>query len=573
MWFYFSILLGISISDPQSALEIGGKDSTMRTRLRLVCVKRCSDIQWWSCQSVLPKKTEPHCGGPITAHSQEFHYTCGLVKDTFHFFPSQVGEFFILPPDQLLKHIFQLGEWRADSSIFHQNAMNAMMIARLHTLPTKPCAKCAGSSRSCEGKLPATGSTGSKGSIFVGDGVRDMNTFWYEHRLVFWYEHNEHISISQPKWGKTDWTWLINVNYSILMMCPTTDGLFREGILLHSAFLQTLHSRPKVTSRLSKESPNWVSHGKLWMWNSGKAWGEITLEGGGGLVLLPQTIFWASYICLPWLKSLIYGVDGLPENRSSFALEVAPLVDSWNSLILHIWDQWTSESPWTPCEFWCKQQTTRVLNGFEPYLKLKVPSWQLLWPVVRPTWLGNGHFPAHPDHWDQRWNHRTAPWPGKSHRARVPWIDLSILLDLSCFFFPFLQRVICSVPNWLHPESTLFFLFCFFFCANWRYVDHDLELRLYVVDGEAGPTGRFFSGSDWILVKIDDLQVETTIFTKFCKIKPNNEFGDFKAPWKWEHEALRIWISQNLSDLVKRSINLPFLHGCLVRERSPPNLS
>jgi hypothetical protein len=40
---------------------------------------------------------------------------------------------------------------------------------------------------------------------------------------------------------------------------------------------------------------------------------------------------------------------------------------------------------------------------------------------------------------------------------------LSILLDLSCFFFPFLQRVICSVPNWLHPESTLFFLFCFFF--------------------------------------------------------------------------------------------------------------
>jgi hypothetical protein len=61
-------------------------------------------------------------------------------------------------------------------------------------------------------------------------------------------------------------------------------------------------------------------------------------------------------------------------------------------------------------------------------------------------------------------------------------------------------------------------------------VDHDLELRLYVVDGEAGPTGRFFSGSDWILVKIDDLQVETTIFTKFCKIKPNNEFGDFKAP-------------------------------------------
>ena len=40
-----------------------------------------------------------------------------------------------------------------------------------------------------------------------------------------------------------------------------------------------------------------------------------------------------------------------------------------------------------------------------------------------------------------------------------------------------------------------------------EFVDHDLELRLYVVNGE----------------------VETTIFTKFCKIKPNNEFGDFKA--------------------------------------------
>ena len=291
------------------------------------------------------------------------------------------------------------------------------------------------------------------------------------------------------------------------MMCPTTDGLFREGILLHSAFIQALHSRPKVTSRLSKESPNWVSHGKLWMWNSGKAWGEITLEGGGGLVLLPQTIFWASYICLPWLKSLVYGVDGLPENRSSFALEVAPRVDSWNSLILHIWDQWTSESPWIPCEFWCKQQTTRVLNGFEPYLKLKVPSWQLLWPVVRPTWLGNGHFPAHPDHWDQRWNHRTAPWPGKSHRARVPWIDLSILLDSSCFFFPIFSAVpvICSelASSGIYPV----FLFCFFLvlffkvCGSW--------FRASTLCGRRrgwAVTGRCFSGSDWI--------------SMICRLKP-----------------------------------------------------
>ena len=218
MWFYFSILLGISISDPQSALEIGGKelrrrfikDSTMRTRLRLVCVKRCSDIQWWSCQSVLPKKNRTTLWWTNHSALARISLYMRLSEGHFPFFSfSQVGEFFILPPDQLLKHIFQLGEWRADSSIFHQNAMNAMMIARLHTLPTKPCAKCAGSSRSCEGKLPATGSTGSKGSIFVDDGVRDMNTFWYEHRLVFWYEHNENISISQPKWGKTDWTWLI----------------------------------------------------------------------------------------------------------------------------------------------------------------------------------------------------------------------------------------------------------------------------------------------------------------------------------------------------------------------------
>ena len=243
------------------------------------------------------------------------------------------------------------------------------------------------------------------------------------------------------------------------------------------------------------------------MWNSGKAWGEITLEGGGGLVLLPQTIFWASYICLPWLKSLVYGVDGLPENRSSFALEVAPRVDSWNSLILHIWDQWTSESPWIPCEFWCKQQTTRVLNGFEPYLKLKVPSWQLLWPVVRPTWLGNGHFPAHPDHWDQRWNHRTAPWPGKSHRARVPWIDLSILLDLSCFFFPIFSAVpvICSelASSGIYPV----FLFCFFLvlffkvCGSW--------FRASTLCGRRrgwAVTGRCFSGSDWI--------------SMICRLKP-----------------------------------------------------
>lgn len=39
-----------------------------------------------------------------------------------------------------------------------------------------------------------------------------------------------------------------------------------------------------------------------------------------------------------------------------------------------------------------------------------------------------------------------------------------------------------------------------------EYVEHDLELRLYVVEG----------------------QVEASIYTKFCRIKENKEFGDFK---------------------------------------------
>jgi len=58
-----------------------------------------------------------------------------------------------------------------------------------------------------------------------------------------------------------------------------------------------------------------------------------------------------------------------------------------------------------------------------------------------------------------------------------------------------------------------------------EYVDHDLELRLYVVDGE----------------------VETTIFTKFCKIKPNNEFGDFKEAFTSAEAAQ--WIGGDLAAL------------------------
>ncbi|CAE7941554.1 unnamed protein product [Symbiodinium necroappetens] len=48
-----------------------------------------------------------------------------------------------------------------------------------------------------------------------------------------------------------------------------------------------------------------------------------------------------------------------------------------------------------------------------------------------------------------------------------------------------------------------------------EFVEHDMELRLYVVNGE----------------------VEATIYTKFCKIKPNNEFGDFKEHFTLEEAA------------------------------------
>ena len=58
-----------------------------------------------------------------------------------------------------------------------------------------------------------------------------------------------------------------------------------------------------------------------------------------------------------------------------------------------------------------------------------------------------------------------------------------------------------------------------------EFVDHDLELRLYVVDGE----------------------VEATIFTKFCKIKPNNEFGDFKEAFTAPDAAH--WIGGDLTAL------------------------
>lgn len=137
-----------------------------------------------------------------------------------------------------------------------------MMITRRHTLPTKPCAKCGGSSRSCEGKLPVPGSKGSIG------GVRDTATFSYEWILAI------------QNCARQTESWLTLVNSSILMMCPTTDCLFFGNTTENAACLYGLG--PEVTFQLSKVSPNWVSPGKLWTWNSGKAvapaWGRNMLK-------------------------------------------------------------------------------------------------------------------------------------------------------------------------------------------------------------------------------------------------------------------------------------------------------
>eukprot|EP00933_Yihiella_yeosuensis_P069507 TRINITY_DN7612_c0_g1_i1.p1 TRINITY_DN7612_c0_g1~~TRINITY_DN7612_c0_g1_i1.p1 ORF type:complete len:498 (-),score=111.30 TRINITY_DN7612_c0_g1_i1:224-1717(-) len=59
-----------------------------------------------------------------------------------------------------------------------------------------------------------------------------------------------------------------------------------------------------------------------------------------------------------------------------------------------------------------------------------------------------------------------------------------------------------------------------------EYVPHDLEMRLYFVEGK----------------------VEATIFTKFCKIKENLEFGDFKESFVLE-DAARMWMSNDVEAL------------------------
>jgi len=59
-----------------------------------------------------------------------------------------------------------------------------------------------------------------------------------------------------------------------------------------------------------------------------------------------------------------------------------------------------------------------------------------------------------------------------------------------------------------------------------EYCDHDLELRLYVVDGK----------------------VESSIYTKFCSIKDNNEFGDFHESFAQE-DAARDWMGNDVAAL------------------------
>jgi len=59
-----------------------------------------------------------------------------------------------------------------------------------------------------------------------------------------------------------------------------------------------------------------------------------------------------------------------------------------------------------------------------------------------------------------------------------------------------------------------------------EYVKHDLEIRLYIVEG----------------------QVEGIIYTKFCRIKENMEFGDFKQQFS-KAEAARHWMGGDVAAL------------------------
>lgn len=60
-----------------------------------------------------------------------------------------------------------------------------------------------------------------------------------------------------------------------------------------------------------------------------------------------------------------------------------------------------------------------------------------------------------------------------------------------------------------------------------EYCKHDLELRLYVVEG----------------------RVESTVYTKFCKIKENLEFGDFKECFN-QKDAARQWMNDDFAALI-----------------------
>merc|ERR1712194_150980 len=60
-----------------------------------------------------------------------------------------------------------------------------------------------------------------------------------------------------------------------------------------------------------------------------------------------------------------------------------------------------------------------------------------------------------------------------------------------------------------------------------EYIHHDLELRQYVVDGA----------------------IEATVFTKFCSVKQNLEFGDFHQHFSKE-EAAKQWMGNDIAALL-----------------------
>lgn len=85
-----------------------------------------------------------------------------------------------------------------------------------------------------------------------------------------------------------------------------------------------------------------------------------------------------------------------------------------------------------------------------------------------------------------------------------------------------------------------------------EYCPHDLELRVYTVEGV----------------------VEGLIYTKFCKIKDNNEFGEFKQLFS-RTEAARQWVGGDLAALEDgerqcRELTNHWLHWCQMQLSEMP---